>query len=965
MRRHMPRLGGMGFASLVALVTALILPVAVGATSVPSGVDITPEVARGAIFRSLNPDLPELPSFTAGQASALALSPDGRTLAILTSGFNRNFNDKGAAILAASSEYIFLYDISGAEPRKSQVLSVPNSFLGLSFSPTGEALYATGGVNDTLITFRRNAAGQFSKSDTLALAHGKGLGQGVQPEAAEIAVSPSGRRLIVANLQNDSVTLIDAAKKHILSELDLRPRDRRGQVKPGGTFPNAVTFLGEGAAVVASLRDRELIFLRVSAKGHIAVRARLATDGQPTALVTNRRGNRLYVALDNSDRVGVVDLKTRRWLERIDVQAPPGLLANPLHLGGANPNALALTPDGHTLLVSNGGQNAIAVIALSPRAVGVRSSVVKDDDDGDDDRASPASSRKSKVVGLIPTGWYPTAVAMSHDQKHIYVVNGKSDPGPNIGACRGNPHLTKEACRGANNYVWQLEKAGFLTLPTPDPAELGRLTRQVAENNRYLAKTSAEDAETMAFLRGHIHHVIYIVKENRTYDQVLGDLQPGNGDPSLTLLGSALTPNHHALAHDFVTLDNFLDNGESSNTGWQWSTAGRTNDFTEREAPVNYAVRGLQYDQEGANRNINVGFADLAARKHANPMTPDDPNLLVGTRDVGAPDGPRGRVGRGYIWDAALAKGLSLRNYGFFVDLSRYEARAGAVQIPREHEPWKSGLVVAYVSKPALQPMTDPYFRSFDQAFPDFWRVVEWKREYDGFAEKGSAPALTLLRISHDHFGDFKDAIDGVNTVETQMADNDYALGQVVEAVAKGPFAKDTLIFVVEDDAQDGADHVSAHRSLAYILGPYVRHNAVISKRYTTINLIRTMVDVLGVDPLGLNDALAEPMTQVFDIKAPEWNYQARVPNILYTTALPLPKSTSACLETPRRSADWWSAAMAGQDFSSEDKLDTAKFNRALWLGLRGDTPQPLMRDGKAIAQASAPEANRQVCRTE
>ena len=428
------------------------------------------------------------------------------------------------------------------------------------------------------------------------------------------------------------------------------------------------------------------------------------------------------------------------------------------------------------------------------------------------------------------------------------------------------------------------------------------------------------------------------MKENRTYDQVLGDLPNANGDPKLTLLPRPISPNHHALAERFVTLDNFLDSGESSNTGWNWSTAARTTDHTEREAPVNYAARGLQYDQEGSNRNVNMSYATSAERQKANPLSPADPDILPGVHDVAAPDGPDGRAEQGYIWDAALAKGLSVRNYGFYEDLARYDASAGVGAIPLEREPWKTGLVVAFPTKASLHGVSDPYFRSFDQAFPDYWRFQEWKREYDAFAAKGEAPTLTLLRINHDHFGSFKDAIDGIDTVETQMADNDYAFGLVAEAVAKGPFAKDTLIFSVEDDAQDGADHVNAHRSIAYVVGPYVKQGAVVSKRYTTVNMIRTIVDVLGLDPLGLNDAMAEPMTKVFDTSASTWTYKAVVPNILRTTKLPLPQAETACLAKPRHSADYWAKAMAGQDFSSEDKLDTQAFNRALWAGLKPTT---------------------------
>ncbi len=898
------------------------------ATFVPTGAAVTPMATPGALFQPLNPDLPNLPDYVVGQASGLAISPDGRTLAILTSGFNRNRDDKGKVILAGSSEFVFLYDISGEQPRKLQALTLANAFVGLVWAPDGQHLYASGGVNDTVAVFARDGDHLVARS-AISLGHKAGLGLKVQPEVAGLSVSPDGRWLMAANLQNDSISLIDLASGKVAGELDLRPGAHKAEDhgKSGGSFPRAVAFVGNGKAYVSSQRDRELIAVSVGSDGHLTLDKRIRVAGQPNALIARDAVHRLYAALDNTDRVAVLDTATDRLVETFAAAAPASLLPNPLKLGGAGTNALSLSPDGRTLLVSNGGENAVAVVRLSERAAGLPSK-----DKGRDADEAP----RSDVVGLIPTGWYPTAVAMRGDGKQIYVVNGKSDPGPNVRNCRGDTALTKEQCQGANQYVWQLEKAGFLTVPTPAPTVLGQLSRQVAENNRFLAKPDPAAAQTMAFLKAHIRHVIYIVKENRTYDQVLGDLEPGNGDPRLTLFPKAITPNHHALARNFVTLDNFLDSGESSNTGWNWSTAARTTDFTEREAPVNYGARGLQYDQEGSNRNINMATATPAERRVANPVSPADPDILPGVHDVAAPDGPNGREEGGYIWDAAMAKGLSVRNYGFYEDLIRYEGEVGDAKVPLEREPWKTGLVVAFPTKASLLKVSDPYFRSFDQAFPDYYRFQEWKREYDAYAAKGDAPSLTLLRINHDHFGAFKEAIDGINTVETQMADNDYALGLVAEAVAKGPFAKDTLIFVLEDDAQDGADHVNAHRSVALVIGPYVKQGALVSKRYTTVNMLRTMVDVLGLDPLGLNDAMAEPMSEVFDVTQAGWSYRPVVPPVLRSTALPLPPAATACVARPKHSAAYWAAAMAGQDFSSEDRLDTVRFNRALWKGLKG-----------------------------
>lgn len=945
--------------SLAAWGAALLVILGAGAASAaevtPTGQAITPDAARGAVFARLNPGLADRPGFVAGQASALTLSPDGRTLLILTSGYNRNNGPDGKQIAAESREYVFVYDVTGAEPALRQALQVANSYLGLAWSPDGRRFYVSGGVDDRVVEFAAGPGG-YAQSRAFPLGHKAGLGILARPQTAGLAVSPDGRRLLVANHQNDSASLVDLASGAVV-DIDLRP----GGGKAGGTFPRAVAWTSTTRAFVTAQRDREIIALDLAGPAP-RLAGRLKTRGQPVALVANRRGTRLYAALDNTDGVEVVDPRALKALETVPTSAPTAMLAEIRGLGGAGSNALALSPDERTLLVSNGGENAVAVVSLDARAAGRPAAAPRKADADDDDKPKTPGSA---VVGLIPTGWYPTAVAMRPDGRGIYVVNGKSNAGPNPGACRDNLSVDKtadDACKAANSYVWQLEKAGFLSLPTPTPAELGALTRQVASNDRFPgARDDRQAWAVMAALRQRIHHVIYVVKENRTYDQVLGDLEVGNGDPKLAVFGRAITPNQHALARTFVDLDNFLDSGESSNTGWNWTTAARTNDFTEREAPVNYAGRGLQYDQEGTNRYINVAHATLAARREANPLTPNDPDVLPGTADVAAPDGPAGAEGQGYIWDAALRAGLSVRNWGFYGDLSRYEAAAGAARIPLDPQPWQSGRRVFFPTKRALMAISDPYYRGFDQAFPDYWRFQAFAREFDGFAKRGQAPALMLVRLPHDHTGSFGRGLDGVDTVEAELADNDYAVGLLVEKVAKSRFARDTLIFVVEDDAQDGPDHVDAHRSIAFVAGPYVKHGAVVARRYTTVNLLRTIEGVLGLPPLGLNDGMAAPMADVFDVSAaPDWSFQARVPPVLRSTRLPLPAasaSAGACRAQPRHDGAYWAKAMTGQDFSHEDRLNTAAYNLALWRGLKGAAPYPARRDGADLSQDRAQRA--------
>jgi DNA-binding beta-propeller fold protein YncE len=436
--------------------------------------------------------------------------------------------------------------------------------------------------------------------------------------------------------------------------------------------------------------------------------------------------------------------------------------------------------------------------------------------------------------------------------------------------------------------------------------------------------------------------VIYIIKENRTYDQVLGDLKGTDGDPNLTEFGATVTPNLHALASNFVALDRFFDSSEVSMDGWPWSTAARAPDVVEKQMPVNYAGRGVSYDSEGTNRNINVSYPALAQRLAADPVTPPDPDILPGTTDTAAPDGPNNQINTGHLWDQALRAGLTVRNYGFFIDLARYQLPApynALFGIPENTNPFASGLQVAYSTNEALRPNTDIYFRGFDNIFPDYYRYTEWARDVDA----GGLPQLSLLRLMHDHMGNFDTAIDGVNTPELQVADNDYAVGLVVQKIASSTmYAPNTLIFVIEDDAQDGGDHVDAHRSIAFVVGPYVKQNAVVSTSYNTVNMVRTIEEVLGLEPLNLNDSVALPMSDVFDINHTEWNYTATPSTLLYNTMLPLPpRSASLHVAKPKHDAGYWARVTKGMDFSKEDLVDPVAFNRILWQGIKGDQIYP------------------------
>ncbi len=912
----------------------------------PTGMSITPTAAKGSTFQPLNPDLPDLPAFTVDHPITTAISPDGNTLLVLTSGYNRNFDVKAKKIPAQSNEYVFVYDIAKQTPVKRQVLKIANTYVGLAWSPDGKRFYVSGGSDDSVHLFEQSNGTWTEPSEPIKLGHKSGLGIGERdgdkavpnrPVAAGLAVSPNGARLLVANYANDSVSVIDLAARNVIAELDLRPgkNDPAQKGVPGGEYPYGVVFKGDDKAYVSSLRDREIVAVDLHAAPKIA--GRIKVRGQPGKLILNQAQSLLFAAADNSDSVVIIDTRTDRVVAEIKTTAPEGIFRNRGDFKGSMPNSLALSPDEKTLYVTNGGTNSVAVITL--------------DRDPDD----------SRVSGLIPTGWYPTSVSVGHGGSVLYIVNGKSNAGPNPGGCRnGLATSGDKPCALAQQYVWQLEKGGLSVMPRPSGPDLAALTLQVARNNHFLSsaiKKNDQSGPTFSFLRSKIKHVIYIVKENRTYDQVLGDLEKGNGDPKLALFPGPMSPNHHELARRFVTLDNFYDSGEVSGNGWNWSTAARATDLTERTIPMNYADRGLTYDVEGVNRGINVGARTAEDRAHGKLDDPDD--QLPGTADVGAPDGPEDEAGAGYLWDSALRAGLSVRNYGFFANLAHYSATPeGGPPVPLLHSPAQTGIQVAFPANPRLQDITDLYFRSFDMRFADYWRFKEWEREFDDYVKRDSLPNLELLRLPRDHFGNFKEAEDGVNTVETQMADNDYALGLVMEKIAHSKYAHDTLIFVIEDDAQNGPDHVDAHRSIAYVVGPYVKQGAVVSQRYNTVSMLRTIEDVLGIKHLGLYDALQPPMTEVFSTKQNMWTYSARVPEILRTTKLPLPVVVPQERPGKRasirsgRDANYWAEKTLGFDFSVEDKLDSGAFNLVLWNGLKGeDQVYPAERDGRDLSK--------------
>ena len=955
-----------------------------GQSATPPGLYITPTALPEAVQQQLNPGfaLPyfatNYPNFVAGEAVKAVVSPDGNTLAVLTAGMNSLYFPNncepgtpncsvGKLDTGASTQFLFLYDVSGPNktgPVLKQVIQQPNAHVGLVWSPDSQTLYAAGGCDDAVYVYTNNG-GSFALNGKIGLGHtpcpfpftgganqnksGLGLGS-VAPNVAGLAISANGKTLVAANNYNDSISVIDTASRTVLYEYDLRPFATSGAANgaKGGTFPFSVALTGKIAYVGAD-RDREVIVVNIHTR---ALVARIQLDGNPNGMTLSADGSTLYVAQDNQDQVAVIDTNKNAVTHKIDTRGPAQLNFPP-NTTGAAPMAVAINPANKTLYAVNAGSNSIAVIPLNgPQAF--------------------------QTVGLLPTAYDPTDVTFSADGSWMYITNGKSDTGPNPGYGYGNmariafttvdpPETNAQEIAeltSNNQYQFQLEHASLVSAAVPNASDLWDLTSKVAANNGYSAQPSNTDTSVMNFLHSKIKHIIYIVKENRTFDQILGDLGNGsNGQPSLALFGQGVTPSFHLMARNFVTLDNFMDPGDGSMDGWSWSMRGRVTNTETLTQQINYARvnRGVSYEGEGQNRNIPSNLNATAARDFffdpTGTTTPytnatsslkgGTPNILAGDGDHAATDGPAGYQ-QGYIFNAVLNAGGTVRNYGW---MANTPGSIGTIANPIA-DPFSAGVIQTTTANQLLYQngLYDPYFRAYDQAYPDVWRFNEWNREFQQFVANGNLPALEMIRgLSHDHTGSFGSALAGVNTPELQQADNDYAVGLLVQAVAHSPYASNTLIIIIEDDCQDGADHVDSHRATTYFVGPYVRQQAVVSTPYSQPSVLRTIEDILGTQHLNLNTFYARPMADVFDISSSgSWTFNA-VASTLLNPVLTTPIAQGGLGLDPNKvqfaagpnlkpthNAQYWAKKTRGFDFSEEDRVPAQLYNKILWEGIKG-----------------------------
>jgi DNA-binding beta-propeller fold protein YncE len=743
----------------------------------------------------------------------VALHPSGRWAAVLHAGYG--------------DHEVVIVDLE----RKSIVVraGVPYAFYGLAFDPAGRRLYASGGEDDLVHAFR------FDKgylSEPREIAAGTPGGKGV---VAGLSVGLDGKSLYAASAWGDTVTILPLAPKAAVRRVSL----------PAGSFPYATLPAPDGRRFFVSLWGHAAVAVVDLPRGAIA--ATWKTESHPTEMVLSRDGARLFVACANSNKVVVLDARTGRGIETLWSALHPNAP------NGSTPNSLALSPDGRALAVANADNNNVALFDVSRPGNGVS-------------------------LGFIPAGWYPTCVRFSKKGDRLIIANGKGLI-PHANRQGPNPLVPPPAT--VREYIAGLFKGSLSILASPSPAQMATLTKQAYACSplRAGAAVSAPAAPPA----GHpipaavggaspIKHCLYIIKENRTYDQVLGDVREGNGDPGLCLFPDAVTPNHHALAREFVLLDNFYVDAEVSADGHEWSTAAYATDYDEKAWPLVY--------RESSKDKIPY------------PTGEDQPIV---------------RPAGGYIWERCRAKGLTYRSYGEFV------------------QPGKGPKDPSTSKMESLAGHYDPDYRAYDLDVSDVKRAERFLVELRRFESEGAMPSFIIMHLPNDHTNGSR---AGKPTPTAYVADNDLALGMIVEGVSHSRFWKDTAIFVVEDDAQSGSDHVDAHRTVALVVSPWTKRGAVDSSLYSTTSMLRTMELILGLDPMSQFDAAALPMYASFQT----------TPDLTPYTHRP------ATVGFDRLNAKnaWGSALSETLDFSKPDAADDIILSEIVWRAVRGaDVPMP------------------------
>jgi DNA-binding beta-propeller fold protein YncE len=750
-----------------------------------------------------------------------ALSADGKYLTVLNGGY------KPPSVTVIDA-------VSG---RVVSTAPVPDGWLGLAFAPKSDKLYVGGGSKASVYEFTLAADGKLTGGRTFPLVPGKPADQDF---VGDVAFSPDGRLLYAAELYKDSIAVINPQSGMVINRFKTGRRPYRILFHPDGkSF--FVTHWADGSmghydtnngSALTTLRlgahPTDMVW-REGGPGEVA-------PGEPTWVA------RLFVAAAHTNNVYTVSVSSGKELsviETINVSMTP---RQPL---GMTPSALALSPDRNRLFVACSDANMAAVVDVS--------------------------SERSNMEGFIPTGWYPTAVRVLPSGT-LVIVNGK---GLRSYANINGPNPTRRPEPmgvGVPNpgYVGRLQTGTASWIEPFTNDQLDAWTKQSLANSAY-RDSKLDEPDPLP----PIQHVLYIVKENRTYDQVLGDMKEGNGEASLVVFGENVTPNLHKIARQFVLLDNFYVNSDVSADGHAWSTAAIAPDYTQKMWPNKYANRRKPYDFEE-----------------------QDPASIPPA---------------GYLWSNAGAAGLSIRNFGYSVN-NKPGAPAGSEQITA-------------VRDPVLSKATNRFYRGFDLDYPDVERAKVFLGELAEYEKTGEMPRLMVMRLGNDHTSG---TAAGKIAPLSAAADNDLAVGQIVEGISKSRFWTSTAIFIVEDDAQNGPDHVDSHRSPAYVVSSYVKRHFVDSTMYNTTSVLRTMEFLLGLHPMTQFDAAARPMTTAFQTTPDPAGYTAEKPRVPLDARNP-PNAPGA-------------AASNRMHFEEADENDDDELNDILWRAIRKDAPPPPVR---------------------
>lgn len=736
---------------------------------------------------------------------AMVLSPEGDRLVLSLNGWRQ----QGIQVVDGQSGTIL------------QTISQPSAFLGLAFSHDGQTLYASGGNEDVIYRYAWRDK-QASLIDSIVLAQKEPRKDGTRFPAG-IAVSHDDKYLFVAENIGDSLAVVEMKSKRVVQRLRTEP------------YPYAVVVAPANEVYVSAWGGTTVSVFTPRVDGGLKERGRITVGRHPSALVLNHNGSRLFVASASTNSVAVVDTRRLRVLATLSDPPPSGPNQ------GSTPNALELSHDGRQLFVAEADNNAVAVFQLSGATAGI-----------DNVRG------RNQMIARIPVGWYPAALLLTPDS--LFVLNGKGR------GTRANPQFpTPDIDRPTDSVSYTLGQLNGTITRFPallKTSELPLLTSRVARANNW-NMTRSVDGKYPPF-----KHVIYIIKENRTYDQVLGDLAQGDGDASLVFFPRPLSPNHHALAERFGLFDRFFCNAEVSSQGHVWSTAAYVTDYGEKTIPSLYSYR----------RN------------------PNDRN------DVDEP-------ASGYLWNAAIRKRLTVRNYGEFGE-----------PIPNKN---KKEPVRYRAVKAALDRYTSREYPAFDMSISDQVRAHVWLKEFQQFVQQGDLPDLQIMHLPGDHTSGGR---PGRPTPKAHMADNDLALGRIVEAVSNSPYWKDTVIFVVEDDAQDGPDHVDSHRSVMLVISAYNRTGPM-HRFVNTTDVLATVEEILGLDKLSKFDYYGRPLRQIFADK-PDLT-----PYVALKSEQPLNELNPSKSPTAQASLEL--------DLDRVDAADEHAFNRILWKLLKDPQPYP------------------------